>query len=462
MKSNGVCTDAPPLRSAPEGEQPRQSRGKPEVFAGVLAILLATGWAANHFAALIPAISDAQHLSASLLDAIFGIYAVGLLPGLLLGGRASDAFGRPSIALTGAATVLAGTIPMLLSQQSDVLLAGRLVVGVGVGLAMSSCTAWASDLNGPPGAAVAGAVLIAGFAVGPFVSGVITAVCPSAIGVSFATAAGLVGTAIVVVALALRRSASPGPVRGRPAGPGEGQSTGLALSWAMPLAPWVFASATLAFVTIPTRIHTGLAATMVAGIAFDHQRSERYQSVGRPGAAVGSASRDRRCVACRARLRHSGRGTAEYSRGSGIVAAGAARLCIRTVSSRRSHRLGSRSATTQSGRADGRFLRGDLHWLRIAATTDRDRVVCCVGRACRPGSAGDGRRGRPGAAATPKPAPPKLIWTLPAKIVVKLRPVRSLGESRTGRWRSKRRCRSGHRGRRVPSTRWLRRLRCNA
>ncbi|BDB39748.1 MULTISPECIES: MFS transporter [Mycobacterium] len=267
MKSNGVCTDAPPLRSAPEGEQPRQSRGKPEVFAGVLAILLATGWAANHFAALIPAISDAQHLSASLLDAIFGIYAVGLLPGLLLGGRASDAFGRPSIALTGAATVLAGTIPMLLSQQSDVLLAGRLVVGVGVGLAMSSCTAWASDLNGPPGAAVAGAVLIAGFAVGPFVSGVITAVCPSAIGVSFATAAGLVGTAIVVVALALRRSASPGPVRGRPAGPGEGQSTGLALSWAMPLAPWVFASATLAFVTIPTRIHTGLAATMVAGIA---------------------------------------------------------------------------------------------------------------------------------------------------------------------------------------------------
>jgi hypothetical protein len=35
----------------------------------------------------------------------------------------------------------------------------------------------------------------------------------------------------------------------------------------MPLAPWVFASATLAFITIPARVHTGLAAPMAAGIA---------------------------------------------------------------------------------------------------------------------------------------------------------------------------------------------------
>jgi len=35
----------------------------------------------------------------------------------------------------------------------------------------------------------------------------------------------------------------------------------------MPLAPWVFASATLAFVTIPTRIHIGLAAPIAAGTA---------------------------------------------------------------------------------------------------------------------------------------------------------------------------------------------------
>jgi hypothetical protein len=35
----------------------------------------------------------------------------------------------------------------------------------------------------------------------------------------------------------------------------------------MPLAPWVFASATLGFITIPARVHTGLAAPVAAGIA---------------------------------------------------------------------------------------------------------------------------------------------------------------------------------------------------
>lgn len=35
----------------------------------------------------------------------------------------------------------------------------------------------------------------------------------------------------------------------------------------MPLAPWVFASATLGFITIPGRVHTGLAAPVAAGAA---------------------------------------------------------------------------------------------------------------------------------------------------------------------------------------------------
>src|ERR1700689_4534384 len=70
-------------------------------FGAVLAVLLATGWVANHFVALMPTISERQHLNTATLDAIFGIYAVGLLPGLLLGGRASDVLGRRAVALTG-------------------------------------------------------------------------------------------------------------------------------------------------------------------------------------------------------------------------------------------------------------------------------------------------------------------------------------------------------------------------
>jgi MFS family permease len=244
----------------------RAGNGSGLQFGAVLAVLLVIGWVANHFVALMPTISERQHLSTTTLDAIFGIYAVGLLPGLLIGGRASDAFGRQAVALTGSATAVIGTVAMLLSQHSEVLLIGRLVVGVGVGLAMTSGTAWASDLRGPAGAATAGAVLIAGFAIGPFAGGLIAEAGNSGVEASFALAAVLVVIAMALTVLAARR-ASPSASTGAKQIESVNFSTGCALSWAMPLAPWVFASATLGFITIPARVHTGLAAPVAAGIA---------------------------------------------------------------------------------------------------------------------------------------------------------------------------------------------------
>jgi len=237
-------------------------------FGAVLAVLVVTGWVANHFVALMPSISDRQHLSTATLDAIFGIYAVGLLPGLLIGGRASDALGRQAVALTGSATAVIGTVAMLLSQQPDVLLAGRLIVGAGVGLAMTSGTAWASDLRGPAGAATAGAVLIAGFAIGPLAGGLIAGAGGPGVQVSFGLAAILVVIAMVATVIASRRTVAgpPASAVSKQSAASEFSST-RALSWAMPLAPWVFASATLGFVTIPARVHTGLAAPAAVGIA---------------------------------------------------------------------------------------------------------------------------------------------------------------------------------------------------
>jgi MFS family permease len=271
VNSSDVATGvarAPQLATASAAH--RRSADNRLVFGGVLAVLLTVGWAANHFAALIPVISEREHLSAAMLNAIFGIYALGLLPGLLIGGRASDALGRQSVALVGSATALAGTVAMLLSQHSTVLLAGRVIVGLGAGLAISACTAWASDLKGPAGAAVAGAVLTAGFAIGPFAAGLIaTAVAPG-IRESFGIAAGIVVVAAVAALVAARRATvnTTSTVRREPEPALPVRQASLnALSWALPMAPWVFASVTLAFVTIPTRVHMGLAAPMVAGIA---------------------------------------------------------------------------------------------------------------------------------------------------------------------------------------------------
>jgi MFS family permease len=254
---------------AAEPHRPDGRGGSQLLFASVLAVLLATGWAANHFAGLIPAISDRQHLGRATLDAVFAIYAVGLLPGLIIGGRASDVLGRQPVAWAGSITSLAGTVAMLVSQHPGVLLGGRLVVGTGVGLVISSCTAWASDMKGPAGAAVAGAVLTAGFAVGPFASGVMASVRQSGMWESFGIAAALVVLATIVAVVAAQRVAvtSPPAERGQEPLGSVRQDIARALSWALPLAPWVFSSATLAFVTIPTRVHTGLAAPIAAGTA---------------------------------------------------------------------------------------------------------------------------------------------------------------------------------------------------
>lgn len=243
------------------------------VFAGVLGLLLATGWVANHFVAVMPLISEREHLGAATLDAIFGIYALGLLPGLLIGGRASDALGRRSVALTGSTIALAGTVAMLFSQQPEVLLAGRLIVGLGVGLTVSSGTAWASDLRGPAGAATGGAVLMAGFAIGPFGGGLVGGAGRIGIQLSFGIAAAVVVAAMVAAAVTAQGvndfAPAPTPASTQDSGPSTParQGTGWALSWAMPLAPWVFASATLGFIAIPGRIHTGLAAPVAAGTA---------------------------------------------------------------------------------------------------------------------------------------------------------------------------------------------------
>src|SRR5690349_5708157 len=125
----------------------RPSRGLP----AVLAMLMTTGWAANHFAALLPVLRSSQNLSASLVAGLYGLYAVGLLPGLLLGGTASDRIGRRAVAVPGALLAAAGTLILLVWHDPTGLVVGRLIVGAGAGATFSAGTAWAADLGGAVG-----------------------------------------------------------------------------------------------------------------------------------------------------------------------------------------------------------------------------------------------------------------------------------------------------------------------
>lgn len=240
--------------------------------APVLFLLFVTGWAANHFAALLPVLQRDEGLSPGLLAGVYGLYAVGLLPGLVLGGGLSDRVGRKVLAVPGAAVALLGTLSLLVWHDPAGLVVGRLLVGLGAGAAFSAGTAWATDRRGTTGATWAGIALTSGFAGGPVVSGVLAQVAPHPLPVTFGLSAALSLAAVLaaarLAALGGGRTA-PAPSAGSApaAGPVRERSAGRALGWALPIAPWVFAGATVGVVTLPSRLDESLRGPLLTGVS---------------------------------------------------------------------------------------------------------------------------------------------------------------------------------------------------
>jgi Na+/melibiose symporter-like transporter len=141
--------------SSSAGVMTPQARAR-NVLPAVLFLLFATGWAANHFAAMLPVFASSEGLSHQALDGAFGIYAVGLLPALLGGGSLSDRLGRRPLLLSGAAVAGLGNLSLLCVHDQAGIFIGRLIVGAGVGVAMSAGTAWSAEIGGGSGSVLAG------------------------------------------------------------------------------------------------------------------------------------------------------------------------------------------------------------------------------------------------------------------------------------------------------------------
>lgn len=269
-------------------------------FISVLAVLLSTGWAANHFASLIPVLRVDEGLSHTVLDGVFGIYALGLLPGLLTGGALSDRVGRAVLVLPGALIASLGTLILLLWHDAPGLMVGRLVVGIGAGLAIGAGTAWAADLRGKSGTVMAGVVLTSGFALGPLFSGLLAQFAAFPLATPFVVSAVL---SVGSVAAAAVWSRTPAPTKAAMFTPipdrAERSGTGVkvALLWALPLAPWVFASATVSFVTMTARLGDrysgpllpGFAAALTLGAGILVQTAARHRNWGPQAGTVGAA-----------------------------------------------------------------------------------------------------------------------------------------------------------------------------
>ena len=150
----------------------------------VALLLFAVAWGTNHFVPLLLVYRARLALSSVELAVLFGVYAVGLVPGLLLGGPLSDRWGRRRVVLPASIVALVGTLILAWGAAGfGVLLAGRFVVGLGAGATFSAGTAWVQDLaeGAAPGTGArrAAVALSCGFGGGPLVTSILAQWLPS-------------------------------------------------------------------------------------------------------------------------------------------------------------------------------------------------------------------------------------------------------------------------------------------
>lgn len=241
-------------------------------WVAVAATMFAIGWGANQFVSLLVAYRDLSGLSVGTVDALVGAYALGLIPALLVLGPVSDRAGRAPV-LRAAAVVSAAASVVLMLGDLWALYAGRLLAGLASGAAFAAGSAWVAELStspwdatGRPGAGARRAAmsLTAGFGLGPVVAGLLAQWGPAPLVVPYVPHL-LVLLAVVVPLWRAPETAVPSAspsTRSRVRSAGDPRfRRGVA-----PVAPWVFAAATVAIAVLP-----GLVTSTTAGwtVAFN-------------------------------------------------------------------------------------------------------------------------------------------------------------------------------------------------
>src|ERR1700733_2750987 len=144
-------------------------------IAGVLA---GAGWGSNQFTPMLLVYHARLGLSTATLEALFGAYAAGLVPGLLLTGWWSDSHGRRPVGIAAAVLSLLASVSLIAGAHALVLLfAGRLLAGLWSGAAFGAGSGRLRETSLPPSGAAgpatvarrAAVAMTFGFALGPLV-----------------------------------------------------------------------------------------------------------------------------------------------------------------------------------------------------------------------------------------------------------------------------------------------------
>ena len=284
--------------------------------------MFTVGWGANQFSPMLIVYRRELHLGPGTLAELFAIYAAALVPGFLVGGPLSDRFGRRRAVIAFVALSPVATALLVVAPHSvPVLAAGRALAGLCSGLVFSPATAWVQELS-PDRTASArrtALALTAGFGLGPVVAAVLTQWAPDPLVVPYLPHL-VIGVVAAVLILPVAETVHRPPDSRSPLAPCRGTPTGL-LAGVAPVAPWVFGSASLAFVVLPLQVTSahslsvsfaGLATAVTLGSGVAIQPLAR-----RIEAGPSPRRRDRRIDRRRRRGRRGSGGADEPQPGAG-------------------------------------------------------------------------------------------------------------------------------------------------
>jgi MFS family permease len=227
--------------------------------------MFAVGWGANQFSPMLIVYRHELRLSAGAVAGLFLVYALPLIPGLLIGGPASDRFGRRPVVLPFVVLSPVATLLLVLEPRSLAMItAGRALSGLCSGVAIGSATAWVQELSASDGLSArrSALALTAGFGLGPVVAAVLAQWAPDPLVVPYLPHL-VIGT--VAAAVLWRTPAAPVPVRVRRPWPPAAVRTARFWLAVAPAAPLVFGSVSLAIVVLPEEVTS--ARSLSAGFA---------------------------------------------------------------------------------------------------------------------------------------------------------------------------------------------------
>ncbi|MCW2600809.1 MAG: hypothetical protein JWM02_2638, partial [Frankiales bacterium] len=136
------------------------------------------------------------HLSPQTLTALFGFYAAGLVPALLVAGPLSDRIGRRAVVLPFVAmSAVASLLFVVAAHNVPLLFAARFLQGVVSGAVFSVGSAWIGELSAGDGSGArrAAAAMSAGFSLGPLTSGLLGQYAPAPTTLPYLVHVALVG-----------------------------------------------------------------------------------------------------------------------------------------------------------------------------------------------------------------------------------------------------------------------------